>query len=60
MKFLYMEMDKISEIKKIIIQTNNTKKTNNEQHVIENKMIEWENYSSQISQYELEKYLPIL
>ena len=27
---------------------------------IENKKIEWENYSSQISQYELEKYLPIL
>ena len=27
---------------------------------IENKKIEWENYSSQISQYELDKYLPIL
>ena len=27
---------------------------------IENKRIEWEEYSSQISQYELDRYLPIL
>ena len=28
--------------------------------LIENKRIEWENYSIQVSQYELEKYLPVL
>jgi len=27
---------------------------------IENKKIEWQNYRSQVTSYELEKYLPIL
>ena len=27
---------------------------------LENKYIEWDNYSTQVTEYEIEKYLPIL